>query len=74
VPFEHLAGRRVVAAGERASDLAVRLRYAEVDHHVAPDPVEAVVGAAREARRGGHSGLDVVANYTSFQTLRGALG
>ena len=32
VPFERLAGRPVVATGDRRLDLAVRLRYAEVDH------------------------------------------
>ena len=31
VPFERLAGRPVVATGDRRLDLAVRLRYAEVD-------------------------------------------
>ena len=32
VPFERLAGRLVVASGERSRDLAVRLRYAGVEH------------------------------------------
>ena len=36
VPFERLRGRTVVATGERCRDLAVRLRYAEVDHTVVP--------------------------------------
>src|SRR4029077_18341247 len=36
VPFERLAGRLVVASGERSRDLAVRLRYAGVEHIHAP--------------------------------------
>ncbi|MHB1924286.1 MAG: MurT ligase domain-containing protein [Acidimicrobiales bacterium] len=68
VPFERLAGRQVVATGERCRDLAVRLRYAEVDHVMVEDPVAAVA----EARRFGDASqpVDVVANYTSFQGLR----
>ena len=66
VPFERLAGRLVVASGERARDLAVRLRYASVEHGLEPDPVAAIAAA------GGPS-VDVVANYTSFQSLRARL-
>ena len=50
VPFERLAGRPVVATGERCRDLAVRLRYAEVAHETVPDPREAV---GRGGRTGG---------------------
>jgi len=66
VPFERLTGRFVVATGERGRDLAVRLRYAEVEHVHEPDPVAAisVAGAAE---------VDVVANYTAFQDLRSRL-
>ena len=39
VDFERLEGRPVVAAGERALDVAVRLRYAGVPHEVCPDPL-----------------------------------
>jgi UDP-N-acetylmuramyl tripeptide synthase len=66
VPFERLAGRLVVASGERSRDLAVRLRYAGVDHLHVPDPVAGIAAA------GGPS-VDVVANYTSFQALRARL-
>ena len=66
VPFERLAGRLVVASGERARDLGVRLRYASVEHRVEPDPVAAIATA-------GASSVDVVANYTSFQALRARL-
>ena len=68
VPFERLAGRRVVATGERCHDLAVRLRYAEVDHVTVPDLAAAVAAAAGAGSGAGP--VDVVANYTSFQQLR----
>ena len=61
VPFERLAGRLVVAIGERSRDLAVRLHYADVEHRHQPDPRAAPSAAA------GASEVDVVANYTSFQ-------
>ena len=60
VPFERLAGRLVVATGQRRLDLAVRLRYAGVEHVVAESLVAAV--AACNA-----SHIDVAANYTAFQ-------
>lgn len=66
VPFERLRGRLVVATGERSRDLAVRLRYAEVDYRHHPDLLTALSAA-------GAAEVDVVANYTSFQALRGML-
>jgi UDP-N-acetylmuramyl tripeptide synthase len=66
VPFERLAGRLVVASGERSRDLAVRLRYAGVEHVHAPDPLAGVAAT-------GAPSVDVVANYTSFQALRARL-
>jgi UDP-N-acetylmuramyl tripeptide synthase len=62
VPFERLAGRVVVAAGERSHDLAVRLRYAGVEHRRQPDLRRAIATA-------GSSRVDVVANYTAFMAL-----
>ncbi len=50
VPFERLAGRLVVASGERSRDLAVRLRYAGVEHRHEPDPVAAIAGRRRSER------------------------
>jgi UDP-N-acetylmuramyl tripeptide synthase len=64
VPFERLRGRFVVALGERRHDLAVRLRYAEVDHAVAPTLSD---GVAQAAARAGTSEVDLIANYTAFQ-------
>ncbi len=66
VPFERLRGRVVVATGERSRDLAVRLRYAGVDHRRLPDPVDAIAAVDGDV-------VDVVANYTSFQALRARL-
>ncbi len=66
VPFERLQGRKVVATGERRLDLAVRLRYANVDHEVAKD-LDAAVTACDAPR------IDVAANYTAFQEYLGAL-
>ncbi len=68
VPFERLAGRTVVATGDRYRDLSVRLQYAEVAHTSEPSPVGAVVSAAG----GGPDVLvDVVGNYTAFHDLLG---
>lgn len=60
VPFERLRDRLVVATGERRLDLAVRLRYAGVEHLVADTFVEAVRACAAPD-------VDVAANYTAFQ-------
>lgn len=60
VEFEQLAGRRVVAAGDRAEDVSVRLHYAGVDHECRP-------GLALDACRALPAGrVDLVANYTAF--------
>jgi len=67
VPFEALAGRLVVATGERSRDLAVRLHYAEVEHRRVDDPVAAIHEAGRAA---GDASIDVVGNYTAFQVIR----
>jgi UDP-N-acetylmuramyl tripeptide synthase len=69
VPFERLQGRLVVATGERARDLAVRLRYAEVEHTVVNGYRDAVAAAAGA----GGPDVDLAANYTSFQDARSAL-
>ena len=66
VDFERLEGRPVVAAGERALDVAVRLRYAGVPHEVCPDPL----AAARQLPPGK---VELVANYTAFQTVLGSV-
>jgi len=64
VPFERLRGHFVAVSGQRAWDLAVRFRYAQVDHTVIADPLDAM---RHVATRGD---FDVVANYTAFQEIR----
>ena len=63
VEFERLRGRRVIAAGERAADLAVRLRYGDVDCDVS---YGSVLDAIEQM---GAPEIDVVANYTVFADL-----
>lgn len=73
VAFERLAKRPVVATGERGRDLAVRLRYAGVDHVFVRDELSAVRHAVAGAGAAQLEDVDVVANYTSFQVIRTAL-
>jgi len=73
VPFERLAGRSVVATGERCRDLTVRLRYAEVDVTEVADPLTAIDRAVEVTDRtdGPGATVDFVGNYTAFADLRG---
>jgi UDP-N-acetylmuramyl tripeptide synthase len=65
VPFEQLAGRPVIASGERCLDLSVRLHYAEVAHEVVPD----LLGAIQQAGAASDERVDFVGNYTTFFEL-----
>jgi UDP-N-acetylmuramyl tripeptide synthase len=67
VPFERLAGRPVVATGERSADLSVRLHYAGVAHERVPEPRLAVLRAAALDRD--TAAVDFVGNYTAFFDL-----
>jgi UDP-N-acetylmuramyl tripeptide synthase len=62
VPYEHLQGLPAAAAGERCLDVAVRLRYADVEHVVEPDPLRAA------ARLPGHEPA-LLCTYTQFSAL-----
>jgi UDP-N-acetylmuramyl tripeptide synthase len=62
VPFEQLVGRPVVAAGEQAAAVSLRLRYADVPHTVVADPLGAVAAL-------GAASAVVVANYTAFRAV-----
>jgi UDP-N-acetylmuramyl tripeptide synthase len=62
VRFEHFEDTAVVAAGERGTDLAVRLGYAGVDHTLVHDTVKAIASCPP-----GH--VEVLANYTAFLQL-----
>lgn len=66
VEFERLGARRVIATGERWRDVSARLFYAAVAHECAPDPHDAIALAAR-----GATSVEVIANYTAFDELRG---
>jgi UDP-N-acetylmuramyl tripeptide synthase len=62
VRFEDFSGVQVVAAGERGTDLAVRLGYADVEHTLVHDTIEAIKSCPP-----GH--VEVIANYTAFLQL-----
>lgn len=62
VRFEHFEDTVVVAAGERGTDLAVRLGYAGVEHSLVHDTVAAI-----DSCPPGH--VEVIANYTAFLQL-----
>lgn len=66
VRFEDFGSTSVVAAGERGTDLAVRLGYAAVKHSLVHDTVAAIAACPP-----GH--VEVVANYTAFLQLQRAL-
>ena len=66
VRFECFEGTTVVAAGERGTDLAVRLGYAGVDHTLVHDTVKAIASCPP-----GH--VEVIANYTAFLQLNRVL-
>ncbi len=68
VPYERLAGRTVIATGDRYRDLSVRLQYAGVAHRTEADPVAAVTTASG----GAALAVDVIGNYTAFYDLLGA--
>jgi UDP-N-acetylmuramyl tripeptide synthase len=62
VPYELLRGHACAAAGERNLDVAVRLRYADLDAIIEPDPL-------RAARALPGDDVYIVASYTQFSAL-----
>lgn len=66
VKFEDFGDLAVKASGERGTDLAVRLVYADISHELIADPV-AAIKACPPGR------VEVLANYTAFRDLRKAL-
>jgi lipid II isoglutaminyl synthase (glutamine-hydrolysing) len=67
VDYRRLRGRPVFVAGERRTDLAVRLEADEVAFRLVGGVDEAVDLARRPS-------MDVIANYTAFQQIRAVLG
>ena len=63
VKFEDFDGIAVKAAGERGTDLAVRLLYAGIEHELVHDVVKAI-RACPPGR------VEVLANYTAFRDLK----
>ena len=65
VDFALLAGRPVIATGERCLDLAVRLRYADVVHRTIRQPEVAIAaaGAERPGKR-----VEFIGNYRPSTT------
>ncbi len=57
----------MVAAGEKAADLGLRLSYAGVDHSTVLNPLDALA-------RLPPGKVDVVANYTAFRALARQIG
>ncbi|WLP92628.1 MurT ligase domain-containing protein [Gordonia sp. NB41Y] len=66
VRFEAFETMQVVAAGERAADLSVRLLYAGAEHTTIPDPLKAIASCPPGR-------VEVLANYTAFRDLGVAL-
>ncbi len=66
VRFEDFEDISVKASGERGTDLAVRLTYADIDHELLSDPLDAIRSCPP-----GH--VEVLANYTAFRDLKKAL-
>ena len=70
VRFEHFeespSKRPIVAAGERGTDLAVRLGYAGVEHTLVHDTMAAIASCPPGR-------VEVVANYTAFLQLQRVL-
>ena len=66
VRFEDFGELAVKASGERGTDLAVRLTYADIQHELVHNMMDAVL-ACPEGR------VEVLANYTAFRDLKRAL-
>lgn len=62
VPYELLRDKPTAASGDRCLDVAVRLRYAEVDHIIDEDPLAAAAALAADT-------VHIVASYTQFSAL-----
>jgi UDP-N-acetylmuramyl tripeptide synthase len=67
VDYRRLRGRPVFVAGERRTDLAVRLEADDVAFRVVSSVDEAVDLAASPS-------MEIIANYTAFQQIRAVLG
>ena len=64
VSFDALRGRQILVQGHRATDLHVRLELDGVTARVVPGPLAAALADLPPGR------VDVVGNYTAFQSVR----
>ena len=62
-PLRELGARRIIASGERAADLAVRLDYAGITAEVIDSPFDAIFAMDVGP-------VQVLANYTAFRDLK----
>ena len=62
-PLKNLNPTKIIASGERAADLAVRLVFAGIDAEVIDDPLQAVLACDPGP-------VQVLANYTAFRDLK----
>jgi UDP-N-acetylmuramyl tripeptide synthase len=67
VDYERVGDRLVIAIGERRRDLAVRLRYGNINHVVADTLEDALALIRVSPTFDPQSPIDVASNYTAFQ-------
>lgn len=67
VDYERVGERLVIAIGERRRDLAVRLRYGNINHVVADTLEEALALVRVSPTFDAGVPIDVASNYTAFQ-------
>ncbi|ALA66516.1 MurT ligase domain-containing protein [Corynebacterium lactis] len=72
VRFEDFDGMDVIAAGERGTDLAVRLLYASIDAELIANPLDAIKATASRGAEdpSASTRVEVLANYTAFRDLK----
>lgn len=70
VRFEDFDGMDVLSAGERGTDLAVRLLYAGIDARLVANPLQAIRSCEARESSSSVTRVEVLANYTAFRDLK----
>lgn len=72
VRFEDFDGMDVISAGERGTDLAVRLLYAGIDAELIANPLDAIKATLPRGAEdpSASTRVEVLANYTAFRDLK----
>lgn len=70
VRFEDFDGMDVLSAGERGTDLAVRLLYAGIDARLVANPLQAIRSCEARGSSSSVTRVEVLANYTAFRDLK----